>query len=226
MTAARRRQSGWGPTGRCDPLRHRRIALAALRTLAPQQRRVVLPAYTRPLVAAAMLRAGLTTRLCDTRPGHFDFDPGQLADCCGRHAGYHQHAPGQPRCRRGAGPAPAASCGAFVIEVVAQAFGAQAKGTDGAWHSLGLAGDIGAYSFSVGTGLTSHEGGLSMGARCPRARRVGRCRAQPAATRAAAGTAPLCRAVGLCCQAMPRCIGWLLPQAMARVLAAQHAALD
>ena len=120
----------------------------------------------------------------------------------------------------------AASCGAFVIGVVAQAFGAQAKGTDGAWHSLGLAGDIGAYSFSVGTGLTSHEGGLSMGARCPRARRVGRCRAQPAATRAAAGTAPLCRAVGLCCQAMPRCIGWLLPQAMARVLAAQHAALD
>lgn len=42
----------------------------------------MLPACTRPLVAAAILRAGLTPRLCDTRPGHFDFDPGQLADCC------------------------------------------------------------------------------------------------------------------------------------------------
>ena len=47
-----------------------------------------------------------------------------------------------------------------MIEDVAQAFGAQAKGTDGAWHSLGLAGDIGVYNFSVGTGLTPYEGGL------------------------------------------------------------------
>ena len=58
------------------------IALAALRALEPQRRCVVLPAYTCPLVAEAVLGAGLTPRLCDTRPGHFDFDPGQLADCC------------------------------------------------------------------------------------------------------------------------------------------------
>ena len=40
-----------------------------------------------------------------------------------------------------------------MIKDVAQAFGAQAS-------SLGLAGDIGTYSFSVGTGLTLYEGGL------------------------------------------------------------------
>ncbi len=47
-----------------------------------------------------------------------------------------------------------------MIEDVAQAFGAQAKGAAGAWRSLGLAGDIGVYSFLVGTGLTPYEGGL------------------------------------------------------------------
>ena len=137
------------------------IALAALRTLAPQRRRVVLPAYTCPLVAEAVLRAGLTPRLCDTRPGHFDFDPGQLADCCDADtlAIVSTHLAGRVAdvalARR-----LAASCGAFVIEDGAQAFGAQAKGADGAWRSLGLAGDIGVYSFSVGKGLTLYEGGL------------------------------------------------------------------
>jgi hypothetical protein len=36
---------------------------------------VILPAYTCPLVPIAVHSLGLRVQLCDTRRGHFDFDP-------------------------------------------------------------------------------------------------------------------------------------------------------
>ncbi|MBU6248723.1 MAG: DegT/DnrJ/EryC1/StrS family aminotransferase, partial [Xanthomonadaceae bacterium] len=48
------------------------IALATLRKRAPDRDVVVVPAYTCPLVAIAVHRLGLTLRLCDTRPDHWD----------------------------------------------------------------------------------------------------------------------------------------------------------
>ncbi len=137
------------------------IALQALKTLAPRRRQVVLPAYTCPLVAEAVLHAGLTPRLCDTRPGHFDFDPAQLAGCCDADtlAVVSTHLAGRiadvALARR-----LAAACGGFVIEDAAQAFGARMRDADGTWRSVGLAGDIGVCSFSAGKGLTLYEGGL------------------------------------------------------------------
>src|SRR5580698_10596833 len=58
------------------------ISLLALRELQPQRRIVVVPAYTCPLVALAVHRAGLELRLCDLRPSHYDMDPQALAAAC------------------------------------------------------------------------------------------------------------------------------------------------
>jgi len=137
------------------------IALDALRMLAPARRSVVLPAYTCPLVAEAVLRAGLEPRLCDTRAGHFDFDPAALAACCDGDtlAVLSTHLAG-----RVADTALAAqharACGAFLIEDCAQALGAQVQDGAGTWRSVGHAGDLAVFSFSVGKGLTLYEGGL------------------------------------------------------------------
>ncbi len=40
---------------------------------------MILPAYTCPLVPIAVHSLGLRVQLCDTRRGHFDFDPAQLS---------------------------------------------------------------------------------------------------------------------------------------------------
>ena len=139
------------------------IAFNALSRLAPGRRHVVLPAYTCPLVAEAVLRSGLTPRLCDTREGHFDFDPDALAACCDEDtlAIVATHLAGRVAdvalARRHAD-----ACGAFVIEDAAQAFGARVREPGQAWQSVGHRGDVGIFSFSVGKGLTLFEGGLAV----------------------------------------------------------------
>ena len=100
------------------------VALAALRELKPARRRVVMPAYTCPLVPLAAHQAGLEPVLCDLRPGHYDMDPHALRAVCDERtlAILPTHLAGRVAdvddARSGANNA-----GAYVIEYAAQALG-------------------------------------------------------------------------------------------------------
>jgi perosamine synthetase len=132
------------------------ITLTALREQQPQRRRVVVPAFTCPLVAIAVRQAGLELQLCDLRAGHYDMDPLALRAACDERtlAIVPTHLAG-----RVADVADAVSVarevGARVIEDAAQALGAQRGGV-----SVGLLGDVGFFSLAAGKGLSIYEGGL------------------------------------------------------------------
>lgn len=131
------------------------VALTALKKISSRSK-VILPAYTCPLVALAVLHCGLEPVLCDLRPSHFDLDHEQLAALCDEStlAIVATHLGG-----RVADLAPvleiARRCGAYVIEDAAQSLGATWQG-----QPVGLAGDAGFYSLAVGKGLTTYEGGV------------------------------------------------------------------
>ncbi|MBU6248880.1 MAG: DegT/DnrJ/EryC1/StrS family aminotransferase, partial [Xanthomonadaceae bacterium] len=132
------------------------IALATLRERAPGRDVVVVPAFTCPLVAIAVHRLGLTLRLCDTRPDHWDMDRRALAELCDERtlAIIPTHLGGLVA-DLDAPLKVAREHGAFVIEDAAQALGARDGG-----HSVGLRGDIGFFSLAAGKGLSIFEGGL------------------------------------------------------------------
>jgi dTDP-4-amino-4,6-dideoxygalactose transaminase len=132
------------------------IALLTLRELHPQRRRVVVPAYTCPLVAIAVHKAGLELQLCDLRPGHYDMDPLALRAACDERtlAIVPTHLAGRIADIDDA-IVVARSVGAYVIEDAAQALGARRDGS-----SVGLAGDIGFFSMAAGKDLSIYEGGL------------------------------------------------------------------
>jgi perosamine synthetase len=141
------------------------IALTALRELQPRRRRVVVPAYTCPLVAIAVQQAGLELQLCDLRPGHYDMDPTALRAACDERtlAIMPTHLAGRVANVDDA-LAVANNVGAYVIEDAAQALGARHRGI-----SVGLASDIGFFSLAAGKGLSIYEGGLLL-ARDPKLR--------------------------------------------------------
>jgi perosamine synthetase len=141
------------------------VALATLRELKPQCRRVVMPAYTCPLVPLAVHQAGLEPVLCDLRHGHYDMDPHALRAACDERtlAILPTHLAGRVADVDDA-LAVANNVGAFVIEDAAQALGARRDG-----GSVGLAGDIGFFSLAAGKGLSIYEGGL-LAARDPELR--------------------------------------------------------
>ena len=122
----------------------------------PARRRVVVPAFTCPLVAIAVHQAGLELQLCDLRPGHYDMDPNALRAACDERtlAIIPTHLAGRVADVDDA-VAVAQSVGAYVIEDAAQALGARRDGV-----SVGLAGDIGFFSLAAGKGLSIYEGGL------------------------------------------------------------------
>ena len=132
------------------------IALITLSELQPARRRVVVPAFTCPLVAIAVHQAGLELQLCDLRPGHYDMDPAALRAACDERtlAIIPTHLAGRVADVADA-VAVARSVGAYVIEDAAQALGARRDGI-----SVGLAGDIGFFSLAAGKGLSIYEGGL------------------------------------------------------------------
>ena len=132
------------------------IALATLRELQPQRRRVVVPAFTCPLVAIAVQQAGLELELCDLRHGHYDMDPAALRAACNERtlAIVPTHLAGRVADVDDA-LAVARRVGAYVIEDAAQALGARRNGV-----SVGLAGDVGFFSLAAGKGLSIYEGGL------------------------------------------------------------------
>ena len=132
------------------------VALHAMHRLRPERDEVVVPAWTCPLVALAIHRAGLKLKLCDLVPDGLDMDAAQLAALCGPRtlAIVPTHLAGRvvdvP-----AAMAIARACGAYVLEDAAQALGAQHAGA-----SVGLRGDAGFFSLAVGKGLTLYEGGV------------------------------------------------------------------
>jgi len=132
------------------------IALTTLRELQPQRRRVVVPAFTCPLVAIAVQQAGLELELCDLRHGHYDMDPAALRAACDERtlAIVPTHLAGRVADVDDA-LAVARQVGAYVIEDAAQALGARRHGI-----SAGLAGDVGFFSLAAGKGLSIYEGGL------------------------------------------------------------------
>ncbi|MFC5580796.1 DegT/DnrJ/EryC1/StrS family aminotransferase [Rhodanobacter terrae] len=132
------------------------ITLTTLRELQPQRRRVVIPAFTCPLVAIAVQQAGLELQLCDLRAGHYDMDATALRAACDERtlAIIPTHLAGRVA-DVDAAFAAARSVGAYVIEDAAQALGARRNGV-----SVGLAGDVGFFSLAVGKGLSIYEGGL------------------------------------------------------------------
>src|SRR5574337_134081 len=132
------------------------IALTSLRERQPQRRRVVVPAYTCPLVAIAVRQAGLELQLCDLRDGHYDMDPVALRSACDERtlAIIPTHLAGRVADVDGA-LAVAREVGAYVIEDAAQALGARHGGV-----SVGLVGDVAFFSLAAGKGLSIYEGGL------------------------------------------------------------------
>ncbi|MEO8999068.1 MAG: DegT/DnrJ/EryC1/StrS family aminotransferase [Rhodanobacter sp.] len=141
------------------------IALITLSELQPARRRVVIPAFTCPLVAIAVHQAGLELQLCDLRPDHYDMDPAALRAVCDEHtlAIIPTHLAGRVADTDDA-LAVANHVGAYVIEDAAQALGARRDGV-----SVGMAGDIGFFSLAAGKGLSIYEGGLLL-ARDPKLR--------------------------------------------------------
>lgn len=132
------------------------IALTTLRELQPQRRRVVVPAFTCPLVAIAVQQAGLELQLCDLRASHYDMDPAALRAACDERtlAIIPTHLAGRVADVDDA-LAVARNVGAYVIEDAAQALGASRDHV-----SVGLSGDIGFFSLAAGKGLSIYEGGL------------------------------------------------------------------
>ncbi|MET4568332.1 DegT/DnrJ/EryC1/StrS family aminotransferase [Rhodanobacter soli] len=132
------------------------IALTTLREMQPQRGRVVVSAFTCPLVAIAVQQAGLELQLCDLRHGHYDMDPAALRAACDERtlAIMPTHLAGRVADVDDA-LAVARQVGAYVIEDAAQALGARRDGV-----SVGLAGDVGFFSLAAGKGLSIYEGGL------------------------------------------------------------------
>jgi perosamine synthetase len=132
------------------------ILLETLKTLRPGRGTVVVPAFTCPLVALAVQQAGLHVRLCDTRPGHFDLDLGQLPAKCDDDtlAVVTTHLGGRVANATGAA-AIARAAGAYLIEDAAQALGARSGE-----RSVGLTGDAAFFSLGAGKGLSIYAGGL------------------------------------------------------------------
>lgn len=131
------------------------ITLSTLK-LGSQRSKVIIPAYTCPLVALAIIHCGLTPVLCDVSPGSSDFDPAQLTALCDEHtlAIIPTHLGGRVADLQIALDA-ASSSGAHVIEDAAQSLGAFWQG-----KPVGSIGDAGFYSMAVGKGLTTYEGGI------------------------------------------------------------------
>jgi dTDP-4-amino-4,6-dideoxygalactose transaminase len=131
------------------------ITLAALQRGAAG-RRVIVPAYTCPLVALAVLHRGLIPVPCDLLPDSIDLDPEHLERLCDGDtlAIIPTHLGG-----RVADLATvleiATRHGVAVIEDAAQSLGAR-------WRNrpLGMVGDAGFHSLAVGKGLTTFEGGV------------------------------------------------------------------
>lgn len=134
------------------------IALRTLHARQPERQRVIVSAWSCPLVPlAASACPGITFVLCDLLPGTLDLDPDMLAQLCTQQpplAIIVTHLAGRISATAAA-RAQASAWGAALIEDAAQGLGAEENGA-----SVGLQGDIGFFSLAFGKGLTCGEGGV------------------------------------------------------------------
>ncbi|WP_106802355.1 DegT/DnrJ/EryC1/StrS family aminotransferase [Pseudomonas sp. S5D5] len=145
------------PTLTCSGTAALIIALRVLQQRMPGRTRLIVPAYTCPLVAlAAHYCPPLRVVPCDLQPDSIDLDEQQLAQLCDEStlAVVVTHLAGRvadvDAAKRIAG-----AVGAAIIEDAAQAMGALDDG-----RSVGLKGDVGFFSMALGKGLTTAEGGV------------------------------------------------------------------
>lgn len=132
------------------------IALRTLKLFSPKRKTVIVSAFTCPKISVAVKRAGLRLAICDTGENTFDFDFGKLAKLSGLDTLciIATHIAGLPADVDEVSNI-ASSCGAFVIEDAAQAFGAKINGL-----AAGTAGDIGIFSLGKGKGLSIGRAGV------------------------------------------------------------------
>lgn len=134
------------------------LILKTLSALYPERNKVVIPAYTCPAVASAVLKAGLTPVLCDVNLDDFGYnvedlkqilDESILAVVVVHLFGFQANIEDVTRhCR---------PLNVFVVEDAAQAFGNEQVSTG---RKLGLIGDVGFFSFGRGKPLSALHGGL------------------------------------------------------------------
>ncbi|GAB4056700.1 DegT/DnrJ/EryC1/StrS family aminotransferase [Uliginosibacterium sediminicola] len=131
------------------------LVLATLQRLSAR-RKVIIPAYTCPLVLLAIRHCGLQAVLCDVRAGSFEFDEVALAAHCDADtlAVIPTHLAGRVADTTRVNLI-ARNCGALLIEDAAQAFGARVHGL-----SVGKDADFSFFSLAVGKGLSTFEGGI------------------------------------------------------------------
>ena len=131
--------------------------LETMKKLSPKKT-VVIPSFVCPLVALAIVRAGLKIKVCDIKPDRFDFEEGQLKNICQKDedilAVIAVHLAGIPVDLRGIGEI-IQKQNIFLIEDCAQALGAESKG-----KKVGTFGDFAFFSLCRGKGLTIYEGGV------------------------------------------------------------------
>ena len=137
------------------------VILRALHTLHPERSVVIIPAYTCYSVAASIVRAGLSIRLCDIDDKTLDLDYAQLEDSIARDspkilAIIPTHLFGLPA-DTGRVKKMVSGHDIFIVEDAAQAFG----GSDGK-DKLGTAGDVGFFSLGRGKPITAVGGGIVM----------------------------------------------------------------
>lgn len=135
------------------------IILQAMKTLTAA-RTVIVPAYTCPLVALAIARAGFQIKLCDSNGIDFNFDIHQLAQLCHSStdiaAVLITHLGGIPADTNDVNQIIKQSGkNIFLIEDAAQSFGAMINN-----KPVGAHGDFAIFSFAAGKGATFYEGGL------------------------------------------------------------------
>ncbi|OPA96599.1 nucleotide sugar aminotransferase [Pseudomonas fluorescens] len=133
------------------------IALRVLQQRMPGRTRLIVPAYTCPLVAlAAHYCPPLQVVPCDLQQGSIDLDETQLTHLCDEStlAVVVTHLAGRVA-DVDAAKRIASRVGAAIIEDAAQAMGALDEG-----QSVGLKGDVGFFSMALGKGLTTAEGGV------------------------------------------------------------------
>jgi perosamine synthetase len=133
------------------------IALTYLYRQSLRRNKVIVPAYTCPLVVRMIAATGLHAVACDTVAGGFDLDLEDLVRLVDKDtlAVLPTHYGGLlTDVQRLRTVLAATSSGVSIVEDAAQAFGATQDG-----QSVGCIGDIGVFSFGVGKGFTIYQGG-------------------------------------------------------------------
>jgi len=132
-----------------------------------------MPTFACPLIPLAIARAGLKVKLCDIRPGSFDFDEKALRNICAQDkdvlAILAVHLGGIPLDLDTISDI-AKQEKIFLVEDCAQSLGAEYRG-----KKTGSYGDFAFFSLCRGKGLTIYEGGIAITSRPEYARLLNTC---------------------------------------------------